>query len=268
MTIKDFFTSLNKDLDKNQARDFAWLLVNRTKKEPIDWGVATITTKEQTAIKRELKRLKQGEPLGYVLGFVPFVNCEIKVTSDVLIPRSETEQLCDMIIQEYEGVPTTILDLCTGSGCIAVSLAKNLDARVTATDISEQAIKIATQNALANFAQVDFYNCDLFGDKLGKFDLIVSNPPYLDKKEMENLPHSVKDFEPSLALYGGEDGLDFYRRLVKEAPQHLNNGGIMYLEVGDFQADKVVEILSKEFDCEIVADYYGFDRFVIARSRK
>ena len=267
MTIKDFFTANNRDLDTAMARDFAWLIVERTKVEPIEWGVRTVTTKEQTALKRDLKRLKSGEPLGLVLGYVPFVNCEIKVTPDVLIPRSETEQLTDMIINEYEGVPTRVLDLCTGSGCIAVALAKNLDAFVLATDISEKAVSVARQNALANFANVDFVVGDLFEKVEGKFDIIVSNPPYLNSEEMETLPKSVKDYEPNLALFGGEDGLDFYRRIASEVSEYLNPGGVIYLEVGDFQAEKVAEIFS-DFDCQIVGDYYGFDRFLIARSTK
>ncbi len=267
MTIKDFFTANNRDLDTAMARDFAWLIVERTKVEPIEWGVRTVTTKEQAALKRDLKRLKSGEPLGLVLGYVPFVNCEIKVTPDVLIPRSETEQLTDMIINEYEGVPTRVLDLCTGSGCIAVALAKNLDAFVLATDISEKAVSVARQNALANFASVDFVVGDLFEKVEGKFDIIVSNPPYLNSEEMETLPKSVKDYEPNLALFGGEDGLDFYRRIASEVGEYLNPGGVIYLEVGDFQAEKVAEIFS-DFDCQIVSDYYGFDRFLIARSTK
>ena len=268
MTIKDFFTENNKDLDKNQARDFGWLIVEKLKSEPIEWGSKVISTKDQNEIKRDLKRLKSGEPLGYILGTVPFVNCEIKVTPDVLIPRSETEQLCDYIINEYEGVPTKILDMCTGSGCIAVALAKNLDAFVLATDISEKALSVARQNALANFAQVDFVSGDMFERVTGTFDIIVCNPPYLSEKEIENLPKSVKDYEPSSALFGGVDGLDFYKKLSAEAPKFLNSGGVMYLEVGDFQADAVAEILNKNFDCDIMSDYYGFDRFVIARSKK
>lgn len=267
MTIKDFFTANNTDMDTNYARDLAWLLVERTKSEPIEWGTKEITKQEQTAIKRDIARLKAGEPLGLILGFVPFVNCEIKVTRDVLIPRSETEQLCDMIITEYEGVPTRILDLCTGSGCIAVSLAKNLDAYVLATDISEAAVSVARQNALANFAQVDFVVGDMFEKVSGQFDIIVCNPPYLDSKEMAALPRSVADYEPHSALFGGEDGLDFYRKIAQEAPAYLSAGGVIYMEVGDFQAEKVAEIFG-EFDCNIVGDYYGFDRFVIARSRK
>ncbi|MBQ7977886.1 MAG: peptide chain release factor N(5)-glutamine methyltransferase [Clostridia bacterium] len=268
MTIKEFFTANNKRMDKNQARDFAWLLVERLKAEPIEWGAKPITTREQTAIKKEIKRLLAGEPLGQILGFVPFLDCEIKVTKDVLIPRSETEQLCEIIINEHEGVPTRILDICTGSGCIAVALAKNLPAYVLATDISEDAVSVARQNALANLAQVDFVVGDLCERVEGVFDVIVSNPPYLNKREMDTLPQSVKDYEPHLALFGGDDGLDFYRRLVEVVPKHLNSGGVVYLEVGDTQADQVAEIFSHDFDCRIVADYYGFDRFVIARSKK
>ena len=268
MNVKDFFGENVKDLDKNQARDLGWLIVERLHVEPIDWAVTALTDKQASALKKDILRLRSGEPLGYILGTVPFVNCEIKVTPDVLIPRSETEQLCDIIINEFEGVPTRILDVCTGSGCIAVALAKNLDAEVFATDKSESAVSVARQNALANFAQVDFVVGDMFERVTGTFDVIVCNPPYLDENEMAGLPASVRDFEPNSALYGGQDGLDFYRILATEAPKYLNSGGVMYLEVGDFQADKVAEILSADFDCEIAADYYGFDRFVIARSRK
>lgn len=268
MTIKDFFTENKGEMDTNQARDFAWLLVERTKSEPIEWGAKTMLVKEQKAIKKDIKRLLAGEPLGLILGNVPFLDCDIKVTPDVLIPRSETEQLCEMIIAEHDGEPLRILDVCTGSGCIAVSLAKELKAYVMATDISEDAVSVARQNALANFAQVDFVVGDMFERVEGKFDIIVSNPPYLNSAEMASLPKSVSDYEPHLALFGGDDGLDFYRKLAEETPKYLNSGGVVYLEVGDTEADAVAALFAENFDCRIVGDYYGFDRFVIARSRK
>ncbi len=266
MNLKDFF-ALETTKNKELSRDIAWLIMETTHHEPTEWDTVTLTKKLESQLKKSIERLKGGEPLGYILGNVPFWDSKIRVNSNVLIPRAETEQLCEIVVAEIGDRPVRVLDLCTGSGCIAITLAKKLNAIVLATDISEDAVSIARQNALSNLANVDFVVGDLFENVKGKFDVIVSNPPYISTEEFKALPKSVINFEPQLALLGGDEGLDFYRRIANECGKYLNQGGIVFLEVGDTQANKVVEIFNN-FDCEIVADYFGYNRFVIARSRK
>lgn len=265
MNLKEFFATQMKT-NKGVSRDLAWFIIEKTHHDPIEWDTVTVTPKLQTELKRAISRLKKGEPLGYILGNVPFWDCDITVSPHVLIPRAETEQLCEIVVTEIGDRPVKVLDLCTGSGCIAIALAKKLNAHVLATDISEESVAIARQNALANLASVDFVVGDMFEKVKGKFDVIVTNPPYISATEYKTLPKSVVNFEPKIALLGGEDGLDFYRIIAKNAKKFLNPGGIIFMEVGDTQADSVAALFS-DFDCEIVADYFGFNRFVIARSR-
>ena len=192
-----------------------------------------------------------------------------KVTPDVLIPRPETEILCEnavnMIRFELKG---TVLDLCTGSGCIAVSVAKYTRARVTAADISTDALDIARENAAKNMVRIDFVESDMFENINGSFDIITSNPPYIPTRELQELMPDVKDYEPRIALNGGADGLKFYRKIAQNAPSHLNPGGALILEIGCDQADGVTEMLSQKGgfnNIRTIKDYAGLDRVIIAR---
>jgi len=265
MNLKEFFSTQLQD-NKDISRDLAWYIIELTHHEPIEWDTVTVTPKLRAELKRGISRLKKGEPLGYILGNVPFWDCNIMVGPDVLIPRAETEQLCELVVRSVGDKRVRVLDLCTGSGCIAIALAKKLNAEVLATDISEASVAIARKNALNNLTSVNFVVGDMFEKVGGKFDVIVSNPPYISAKEYTALPKSVVKFEPQLALMGGEDGLDFYRIIASQARKYLNPKGAIFLEVGDTQAENVVALF-KDFDCEIVEDYFGFNRFVIARSR-
>ena len=266
MNLKEFYaqqTEKNKEL----SRDIAWLFLETTHHEPTEWDTVLVTKELESQLKKSIKRLKSGEPLGYILGNVPFWDNEIVVNHNVLIPRAETEQLCELVVNEVGERAVRVLDLCTGSGCIAIALAKKLNAEVMATDISDEAVALAKQNAISNLVNVDFVLGDMFEKVKGKFDVIVSNPPYISSAEYNVLPKSVKDFEPQLALLGGEDGLDFYRKIASEIKKYLKENGVVFLEVGDTQAEDVTQIFS-DFDCEIVADYFGYNRFVIARSKR
>lgn len=214
------------------------------------------------------------EPAHYIIGEVEFCGLIFKINKDVLIPRPETESL----VEEAIGLSlkeVTVLDLCTGSGCIAISIAKGLPAgRVYAVDISEGAVNIAKENAERNGVEdrITFLAGDLFKamegiGMEGKFDLIVSNPPYVSKIEMEALQPEIKDYEPVLALYGGEDGLDFYRKIIHEAPRYFSPSGILIMELGYGMADVVRDLLEKE-GCynrvEIKKDIAGIDRIIKA----
>ena len=209
----------------------------------------------------------QGKPLWYILGSTEFYGCEINVDERVLIPRPETELLAEAVVKTVEE-GNKILDLCTGSGCIAISVAKNTPKEkkitVTAADISAVALALAAENADKNDVSVKFVESDLFSAIKGKFDIIVCNPPYVKHSDMKTLQKEVRDFEPSLALDGGEDGLDFYRRLAKDATRRLNRGGTLLLECGQGQAQEIVKLLSKFEYTMIMRDYNDVERFIRA----
>jgi release factor-specific protein-(glutamine-N5) methyltransferase len=157
-----------------------------------------------------------GKPLWYIIGDTDFYSVKIKVDKRVLIPRPETEQLVEEALKIIKS-GHNVLDLCTGSGCIAIAVAKNSDATVTASDISADALALAQENAVLNGVKVNFTESNLFDNLSGKFDIIISNPPYVKKEEISALQTEVKNFEPIIALDGGEDGLDFYRVIAKKA---------------------------------------------------
>lgn len=211
----------------------------------------------------------QGLPLQYILGEQYFMGLKFLVNEDVLIPRADTEILVYKMIELCKNLGRLrILDLCTGSGCIAISLAKNLqNSEVLATDISESSLKVAKENSKINGTNVRFLKSNLFSELTGqKFDIIVSNPPYISADELKNLSAEVLK-EPHLALYGGKDGLDFYRRISYASKDYLNDNGIVAFEIGSTQAKDVKSILieSKYKHIEIIKDYSDNDRVVIAK---
>ena len=209
-----------------------------------------------------------GRPLWYVLGSANFYGYEIKVDPRVLIPRPETEMLAEFAVKAAED-GGCVLDLCTGSGCIAVAVAKETqklgkNVSVFASDISADALAVARENAEANGAEVTFVESDLLSGIKGKFDVIVSNPPYVKRGDLCTLQKEVKDHEPLSALDGGEDGLDFYRRIAKEAPKKLKKGGMLLLECGMGQAQEIVKLLQKFEYAMIMRDLEGVERYIRA----
>jgi release factor glutamine methyltransferase len=231
---------------------------------------------QQQRINDLWARVQSGEPLQYVLGEAPFLDLMLKVTPDVLIPRPETEILVDHIISlwSHSSQNASILDLGTGSGNIAIALAKHLPlAKITAIDTCPRALKIAEENAV-NHAVADrihFVHEDMkiwLNEQACHycFDVVVSNPPYIKHSDLATLPKDVRQ-EPVLALNGGEDGLDFYRVMLKYFDQIVTPTGIWAVEVGDDQADCVWDLVKgveKAVRVEVIKDYVGVDRFVIA----
>lgn len=198
-----------------------------------------------------VRRILAEEPLAYVLGEWEFYGMKLYVDKNVLIPRDDTCAVTSLAIKKglfLEQEPR-ILDLCTGSGCIGLAIANRVkDARVTLADISKEALAVARRNIALNKlgGRVSCVQADALTEPsafLGKFDMIVSNPPYVTAKEMEELPVSVRDYEPHLALFGGEDGLDFYRAVVKNYTKALKPGGYLCFEFGMGQGDDVCKIL-------------------------
>ena len=217
----------------------------------------------------------QGKPTQYITGRQEFYGREFRVTPDVLIPRPETEHVVEAALARANAsgaprVPLTaavrILDIGTGSGAIAVTLALETKARVMATELSLAALGIAKENARRLGAHVSLAACDLGSAFAGAaFDIVVSNPPYVPARDRHNLQREVRDFEPAVALYGGEDGLDVYRRLIPEAGRLLKSGGWLIMELGYPGLDPVREMLSCWTDVEVVSDLAGLPRVIVAQ---
>lgn len=229
----------------------------------------------ETKLQELTKRTVAGEPLAYILGEWEFYGLKLTVDPHVLIPRDDTCAVTTLAIQKglFLDKDPRILDLCTGSGCIGLAVASRVkDARVTLADISKEALAVAKKNIVRNHlsGRVTCITADALGKPsafLGKFDMIVSNPPYITTEEMEELPGSVKDFEPHLALHGGDDGLDFYRAIAKNYADALKPGGYLAFEFGMGQGDAVCSILENNgyTILERTRDYNDRERAVIAR---
>lgn len=213
------------------------------------------------------EKRKQHMPLQYILGSQEFMGLNFKVTPDVLIPRQDTEGLVEEVIKMLKP-KMKVLDMCTGSGCIAVSLAKlGKNVQVTAVDVSAKALEIAKENAVANEVTVNFIESDMFQRITQKYDIIVSNPPYIRSQEVTTLMPEVRDYEPHLALDGKEDGLYFYRKLAKEAGDFLTPGGILCLEIGYDQGKEVAQLLREQgfVQVRVEKDLCGLDRNVYGK---
>ena len=214
-------------------------------------------------------------PLQHILGTQEFMGLTFKVSPSVLIPRSETELLVEraeaFARESDKEVPLRLLDLCTGTGCIAISLKKrNPKLKVTAVDISQNALSIARSNAEVLETEIDFRLGDLFAPVGGTFDIITVNPPYIPSADIDALEEEVRDHEPITALDGGEDGLHFYRRLANEAPQYLASGGYLLMEIGYNQGEEICELLEKKGEYEEISiekDLAGLNRMVISRKK-
>lgn len=220
-------------------------------------------------VRQRLRRV----PLQYIIGTAAFRYLELSVTPEVLIPRPETEILVDIALEKIADLSAPrCLDMCCGSGAIALSLAyENTLAQVVGSDVSETALAVAARNAelcgLAN--RVEWLSGDLFGSVTERlFELIACNPPYVRHADIASLQPEVQQFEPHLALDGGEDGLDFYRRIAQDSANFLSTGGYLLLEVGDGQAEQVVQLLQDSAlysGVDVQADLNDIPRIVIAQ---
>ena len=226
-------------------------------------------------VSKGLERLLCGEPLAYVLGEWEFYGLNLIVSPDVLIPRDDTVAVASLAISQglFLDKDPRILDLCCGSGCIGLAVASRVkDAKVTLADLSQKALNVAKQNTALNHmtGRVRCMQVDAMKPApafLGKFDMIISNPPYITGQEMKELPRSVSDFEPHMALYGGEDGLDFYRAIAENYTPALKPGGYLALEFGMGQGDDVCRILAEHgyTILERSKDYNDRERAVLAQ---
>lgn len=227
-----------------------------------------VVESELNFLRSMLRRAGKGEPVEYIMGEIQFYSCNLVLSPDVLIPRPETEILVDAacrILKKEGSREMKAWDLCTGSGCIGISVKKTCShLQMSLSDISNNALKIAAENAKKNGTEVEILQGDLLSSFKGrKADLIFCNPPYVSSKEFLTLDPSVKDYEPKEALIGGEDGLDFYRRLKNELPAYLNPRAKIFFEIGMGQGEEVLDLFSgKEWkNVRVEKDWAGHDRF-------
>lgn len=257
------------------ARDLVSTLSGMTQESFLAEKNSPVSAEICQRVDEALTRLRQGEPLPYVLGEWNFYGLPLYVGPQVLIPRDDTCALAELAIHRalFLDQDPRILDLCCGSGCIGLAIASRLkDARVTLGDLSKEALSVARKNIQRNHlgGRVSCVQLDATEDPpafLGKFDMIVSNPPYVTAGEMEELPPSVKDFEPHMALYGGPDGLDFYRSITERYRSILKPGGFLCYEFGMGQGDAVCAILEENgfTVLERTRDYNDRERAVLAQ---
>ncbi len=230
-------------------------------------GDRPVSPREEKLYLQALEKRRERRPLQHITGRQEFMGLSFEVGEDVLIPRQDTEILVEEVLRQLQD-GMRVLDLCTGSGCILISLLHyNNWCEGVGTDLSQRALEVAERNAgrlLEPDKKWSFLQGDLFAPVEGKFDFIVANPPYIKTRELEELMPEVRDYEPRLALDGGEDGLDFYRRIIGESGEYLMSGGRLYFEVGWDQGDAVRTLMEKAGyqEVEVVRDYAGLDRVV------
>lgn len=230
-------------------------------------GDREVDAQERQAYEEVIARRSRRIPLQQITGRQEFMGLTFQINEHVLVPRQDTEILVEEVLRELQD-GMKVLDLCTGSGCILISLLHYSNyCQGVGTDISRDALEVARRNGAALLRaekEYAFVESDLFERVEGRYDVIVSNPPYIRREEIDGLMPEVRDHEPRLALNGGEDGLDFYRRIAAESPGHLNGGGRLYLEIGCDQGDAVQELLLQQGfrEVNVVQDYAGLDRVV------
>ncbi len=223
-----------------------------------------LSSEQVSQIRDMIARRCQNEPIQHILGYTEFYGFKFKVSPHVLIPRPETEYLIETI-QHFVSKPHRILDIGTGSGAIAITLKKIFpEAEVVALDISPEALKVAQENALLNKVEITFIQADIYSEEIGKFDLLVSNPPYVTEEEYDQLPLEVKHFEPIQALVGSESGLFFYRKILELASSILNHPAAIFFEIGEHQAQDIKKIASSYNlnQLEVIQDLAGKDRII------
>ena len=226
-----------------------------------------VTEEEKQFVEEIYKKLAAHIPAQYIIGHAEFFGMQLKVDERVLIPRPETEELVDLILTENPEKNLKVLDIGTGSGAIALALAKNRpDWSVTAADISQDALDLSLENANAQNLNLSFIKSDCFSEISSKYDIIVSNPPYISREDQEEVGLNVLHSEPHLALFADEDGLAIYRRIAEDSKDYLNDGGKIYLEIGYKQGQNVPALFMEnlpEKRVRTLKDQFGQDRMVV-----
>ena len=226
-----------------------------------------VTKEEELFVEDIYQQLVAHKPAQYIIGHADFFGMQLRVDERVLIPRPETEELVELILSENPETNLSVLDIGTGSGAIALALAKNrTDWSVTAADISQEALDLASENAKNQKFNIFFKKSDCFAEISEKYDIIVSNPPYISREDVSEVGLNVLHSEPHLALFADEDGLAIYRRIAEDAKDYLKDGGKIYLEIGYKQGQSVLELFRKHLPDKRVRtlkDQFGQDRMVV-----
>ena len=268
---KEFLESITPLYNKDEASSLYYMLCEEVLSIPKSKLIIAedmdLTIEKTNQLYNCLERLKKHEPIQYVLGKTKFCNLNFSVNESVLIPRPETEELVNIILKNELG-NKTVLDIGSGSGCIAVSLAKHSPkAKVTALDICKDAIELSQRNAKENDVNLEFINADILNYKSDKkYDSIVSNPPYVIELEKKHMSKNVLDYEPELALFvKNDDPLQFYKAILDFAKNSLNKNGEIYFEINESYKDKIMELVNNygysNVDCKL--DVFGKYRFCV-----
>ncbi|GBG97277.1 peptide chain release factor N(5)-glutamine methyltransferase [Lactococcus termiticola] len=259
---------LSENLKEPFELEFVWRQQHELSK--LDWlnlMREEISEEDETTLKAIADRLAKDEPPQYIIGWEDFAGLRFKVDERVLIPRPETEELVQMILEENPHQEAlSVLDIGTGSGAIAISLAKACPSwKLTASDLSESALELAGENAKANQVQLELVCSDVLDDIAGSFDLIISNPPYISPDDRDEVDASVQKFEPDSALYAENDGYAIYEKIAQQAPQHLDEAGRLYMEIGYKQGERLKAIFETAFpekEVSVIKDSFGKDRML------
>lgn len=271
MTIKQALNLARQNLDSIDAKVLLKFILKKDNTYIIANANKEMSRDEENELQESIQKIKDGFPLQYITHNQEFMGINFEVNQNVLIPQPDTEILVENTIrlvleneslenQENSKKTMQILDLCTGSGAIAVSLKKYLpDVKIFASDISEKALEVAKKNAKNNNVEIEFIKSDMFENIHEKFDIIVSNPPYIKSEEIEKLSKEVQN-EPKLALDGGKDGLKFYKIISKEIKNYLKENGTLLMEIGYDEANEVMKLFENS---TCIKDYANNDRVIV-----
>ena len=271
MKLAQLFSDFEKELveqgEEAESLSFVYRSLKNLSFTDFVFALQQEVTKEERFIEEIYKQLVAHKPAQYIIGKADFYGMQLKADERVLIPRPETEELVELILAENPGTNLSVLDIGTGSGAIALALAKNKqDWSVTAADISQDALDVASENAKKQNLQIFLKKSDCFTEISEKYDIIVSNPPYISREDESEVGLNVLHSEPHLALFADEDGLAIYRRIAEDAKDYLKDGGKIYLEIGYKQGQSVPELFRKhlpEKRVRTLKDQFGQDRMVV-----
>ena len=266
--IKDFEEKLITQGEEAESLSFVYISLKELSFTDFVFALQQEVTNEDYKFVEDIFiKLASHIPAQYIIGHAEFFGMQLKVDERVLIPRPETEELVELILSENPEKNLKVIDIGTGSGAIALALAKNRpDWSVTAADISQDALEVATENAKRQDLDLTFIRTDCFSEISSKYDIIVSNPPYISREDQEEVGLNVLHSEPHLALFADEDGLAIYRRIAEDSKDYLNDGGKIYLEIGYKQGQSVPDLFRKNFpekQVRTLKDQFGQDRMVV-----
>jgi len=266
--IKDFEEKLITQGEEAESLSFVYISLKELSFTDFVFALQQEVTNEDYKFVEDIFiKLASHIPAQYIIGHAEFFGMQLKVDERVLIPRPETEELVELILSENPEKNLKVIDIGTGSGAIALALAKNRpDWSVTAADISQDALELATENAKRQDLDLTFIRTDCFSEISSKYDIIVSNPPYISREDQEEVGLNVLHSEPHLALFADEDGLAIYRRIAEDSKDYLNDGGKIYLEIGYKQGQSVPALFMEnlpEKRVRTLKDQFGQDRMVV-----